>query len=79
MTDRERFKALVHFKEPDYVPIFGFPGAGGMSDVPLPQIRKSLIDQGMPEWVGAECAPFHNGTGNSWQRYWGTTRGVSPA
>ena len=29
MNSVERFKAIAHFETPDYVPIFGFPGAPG--------------------------------------------------
>ena len=31
MTDRERFLAVARGQQPDYIPIFGFPGAPGMS------------------------------------------------
>ena len=31
MNDLQRFKAIVHFEKSDYVPIFGFPGAPGVS------------------------------------------------
>jgi hypothetical protein len=31
MTERERFLCMVRGETPDYVPIFGFPGAPGMS------------------------------------------------
>ena len=31
MNDKERFLAIARFEKPDYVPIFGFAGAPGMS------------------------------------------------
>jgi len=76
MTDRERFKAIVNFEKPDYVPIFGFPGAPGMSNGCMGPTRKRLVEQGMPEWVGAEHVPYQGQPLWSWQRYWGTTSPV---
>jgi hypothetical protein len=73
MTDRERFKAIVNFERPDYVPIFSFPGAPGMGNGCMEPTRKQLIEQGMPEWVGAEYRPYQSESLWSWQRYWGTT------
>jgi len=78
MTNRERLKAIIHFEKPDYVPIFGFPGAGGMSQPPLPSIRERLVEQGMPEWVGAGSAPFQKSVDDSWERYWGVIGPVYP-
>lgn len=69
MNDRERFKALVRFESADYVPIFGFPGAAGVSRSYWTAIRNRLVATGMPAQVGGQneedCA--------SWNRYWGTT------
>jgi hypothetical protein len=31
LTDRERFLAVTHGQQPDYIPILSFPGAPGMS------------------------------------------------
>ena len=78
MTDQERFKAIVHFERPDYVPIFAFPGAPGMSNGCMEPTRKRLVEQGMPEWVGAKRAPYQSGPLWSWQSYWGTTSPVFP-
>jgi len=79
MTDRERVKAVVHFERPDYVPILAFPGAPGMSNGCMEPTRKRLVEQGMPEWVGAEHRPYQSEPLWSWQRYWGTTSPVFPA
>jgi len=79
MTDRERFKAIVHFERPDYVPIFAFPGAPGMSNGCMEPTRKRLVEQGMPDWVGVEHVPYQGRPLWSWQRYWGTTSPVYPA
>lgn len=79
MTDQERFKAMVNFESPESVPIFAFPGAPGMSNGCMGPTRQRLIEQGMPEWVGAEYVPYHGQPLWSWQRYWGTTSPVYPA
>lgn len=77
MNDLERFQAVAHFEEPDYVPIFGFPGAPGMSRGAMPHTHQRLISEGMPDWVGGSTSL---GAGSidtlnveSWFRYWGTT------
>ena len=31
MNNLERFKAVANFEATDYIPVFGFPGAPGMS------------------------------------------------
>ena len=79
MNNRERFKAIVNFERPDYVPIFSFPGAPGMGNGCMEPTRKQLIEQGMPEWVGAEYRPYQSEPLWSWQRYWGTISPVFPA
>ena len=78
MTHLERFKAVVHFEKPDYVPIFGFRGAGfahGAFNV----VHRRLVETGMPSWVGGQ---FESGKppkdSESWQRYWGTTIPLFP-
>ena len=74
MTDRERFKAMAHFEQPDYVPIFGFPGAPGMSWGCMRHTHDRLIATGMPADVGG-CMElgwqWRDVAG--WMRYWGTT------
>ena len=78
MNDRERFLAVARFEEPDYVPIFGFPGAPGMSMGCMKHTHDRLIATGMPRPVGG-C--FNNWVLNDvegWYRYWGTTGPISP-
>jgi len=74
VNDLERFKAILHGEEPDYVPIFGFSGAPGVSGGCMKKTHDRLVATGMPAHVG--------GVGNlseglrdveSWRRYWGTT------
>jgi len=59
----ERFKAVVHFKEPDYVPIFALKGAPGVSGGCMRPTYQRLIEEGMPEWVNSV---------DKWCQYWGT-------
>lgn len=83
MTDRERFLAVARGEEVDFIPIFGFPGAPGMSGGCMEPTRLRLVDQGMPDWVGAQSPdpgdylPGWWGNRNqrtkSWFQYWGTT------
>lgn len=74
MIDRERFRAVARFEEPDYVPIFGFPGAPGMSWGCMRLTHDRLIATGMPAHVGG-CLErgrrWRDVAG--WMRYWGTT------
>lgn len=73
MNDIERFKAVVNFKETDYVPIFGINGAPGMSAGAMRKTHERLVLTGMPESVGG-CWD-DNGVSDleGWYRYWGTT------
>lgn len=73
MNDRERFLAVARFEEPDYIPIFGFPGAPGMSWGCMRKTHDRLVATGMPAHVGGlyESGQCHDA--GSWQRYWGTT------
>ena len=73
MTHLERFKAVCHFEQPDYVPIFGFAGAPGMSHGAMRKTHERLVETGMPDWIDG-CASLSNrGSSETWQRYWGTT------
>ena len=74
MNDLERFKAVVHFEEPDYVPIFGFPGAPGMSGGCMRKTHDRLVQTGMPAHVGG-VSHLSRGVSDveGWYRYWGTT------
>ena len=56
MNNRERFQAVVRFETPDYVPIFGFPGAAGVSRSYWTSIRSRLVETGMPARSTARSA-----------------------
>lgn len=74
MKDLERFKAIAHFEQPDYVPIFGFPGAPGMSWGCMRLTHERLVETGMPPHVGGcldRGGQWRDVEG--WMRYWGTT------
>jgi len=73
MTDRERFLAVARGGDPDYVPIFGFPGAPGMSWGCLRTTHERLIATGMPGHVGGSYENWQCRDVESWFRYWGTT------
>ena len=83
MTNRERFLQVAAGKDADFIPIFGFPGSPGMSAGCMEPTRLRLVEEGMPEWVGAQSddpddyLPGWWGERNfrvrSWFRYWGTT------
>ncbi len=51
MNDIERFKAVCAGERPDYVPIFGFRGAPGMSQGAMRKTHERLVETGMPSWV----------------------------
>ena len=74
MNDLERFKAVVHFETPDYVPVFGLPGAPGMAGGCLANTHHRLIETGMPPHVGGVWR-LSEGIADveSWHRYWGAT------
>jgi len=73
MNDRERFKAVAGFETPDYVPIFGFPGAPGMSGGCMKKTHDRLVATGMPAHVGGNYEHWYARDIESWYRYWGTT------
>ena len=73
MTHLERFKAVCHFEQPDYVPIFGFAGAPGMSHGAMRKTHERLVETGMPDWVDGCMSLSHRGSSETWQKYWGTT------
>ncbi|MDD4890898.1 MAG: uroporphyrinogen decarboxylase family protein [Phycisphaerae bacterium] len=72
MNERERFVAVCRGQQPDYVPIFGFPGAPGMSGGALKWTHRRLQETGMPDWVGGACVDWKSEDIESWYRYWGT-------
>lgn len=73
MNDMERFLAVARFERPDYVPIFGFPGAPGMSRGCMKYTHDRLIETGMPAHVGGCYIQWECRDVESWYRYWGTT------
>jgi hypothetical protein len=74
MTDLERFAAVCRGQSPDYIPIFAFPGAPGMSQGCMEKTHRRLVETGMPPHVGGI---WRLGRGRidveSWFHYWGTT------
>ena len=74
MNDRERFQAVCRGQQPDYIPIFGFPGAPGMSRGCMKKTHDRLVATGMPAHVGGVYDLGHGAHDvESWKRYWGTT------
>lgn len=73
LTDRERFRAIALGQKPDYTPIFGFPGAPGMSWGCLRTTHERLVATGMPAHIGGCVTNWQNRDVESWFRYWGTT------
>ncbi len=72
MNQRERFLAVAKFQKPDYVPIFGFQGAPGMSCGCMQLTYDQLRATGMPD-VGGNSYGWQSHNLAGWQRYWGTT------
>lgn len=75
MNNLERFKAICMGQEPDYYPIFAFPGAPGMSLGCLKDAHDHLLATGMPSHVGGsiDLGNLTDVRMESWTRYWGTT------
>jgi len=73
MTHRERFLAVTRFETPDYVPIFAFYGAPGMSHGCMKRTHQRLVATGMPPHVGGCLEDGDWKDTESWHRYWGTT------
>ena len=78
MTPVERFKAICRFERPDYVPIFGFPGAPGMSQGAMRKTHERLVETGMPAWVDGCQSLGRRSSTRTWRRYWGTTGPIYP-
>lgn len=78
LTDRERFLAVVSGQQPDYVPIFGFPGAPGMSWGCLRLTHERLVATGMPAHIGGCMTDWVYRDVEGWFRYWGTTGPIGP-
>ncbi len=73
MNDMERFTAVCRGEKPDYVPIFGFHGAPGMSRGCMKKTYDRLVATGMPAHVGGCYENLQWRDAESWYRYWGTT------
>lgn len=73
MNELERFKAVCRFEKPDYVPIFAFPGAPGMSHGAMRKTHRRLVETGMPDWVDGCHSLSKRDSTEKWHRYWGTT------
>jgi uroporphyrinogen decarboxylase len=78
VNDRERFLAVAGFQEPDYVPIFGFPGAPGMAGGCMAKTHDRLVATGMPGYVGGRYAIGGPRDVEGWYRYGGTTGPIEP-
>ena len=78
MTNLERFLAVARFETPDHVPIFGFPGAPGMSWGCMKLTHDRLVATGLPKHVGGWHAGGRYHDERSWFRYWGTTGPITP-
>jgi hypothetical protein len=76
MNQRERFIAVAKGETADYIPIFGFPGAAGMSAGALKWTHLHLVEQGMPSWVGGCYDNWECLDAASWHRYWGAAEPI---
>jgi len=76
MNDLERFKAVCRGERADYVPIFAFPGAPGMSGGAMAKTHARLVETGMPEWVDGCHRLGEPDSTDTWHRYWGTTQPI---
>ena len=78
MTDRERFVAVVRGEPCDYVPIFGFHGAPGVSAGCMRKTYDRLLATGMPDVGGCWDLDGKPRGLEGWYRYWGTTGPIGP-
>ena len=78
MTDRERFVAVVRGQPHDYVPIFGFTGAPGVSCGCMQKTHDRLLATGMPDVGGSWDLGGRTPDLEGWYRYWGTTGAIYP-
>ena len=77
MNDKERFLAVCRGEQPDYVPIFGFSGAPGMSNGCMATTHDNLIETGMPAYVGGRMSNWVTADLEGWSSYWGATCPIS--
>lgn len=73
MTDRERFLAVARGDKPDYVPIFGFDEAPGVSSGCMRTTYDRLLETGMPDVGGVWELDGRPRDIEGWRRYWGVT------
>jgi len=74
MNNLERFVTVAKFDKPDYIPVFGFRGAAGMSGGCQRITHEQLVRTGMPEYVGKKIVDNqYQKDLESWYQYWGTT------
>jgi hypothetical protein len=78
VTDRERFVAVVRGEPCDYVPIFGFHGAPGVSAGCMRKTCDRLRATGMPDVGGCWDLGGEPVNLEGWYRYWGTTGPIDP-
>lgn len=78
MNNRERFLAIARGQTPDYTPIFGFPGAPGMSWGVMRFTHDRLVATGMPATVGGCVEHWQWRDVEGWMKYWGTTGPAYP-
>ena len=77
MTELERFLAVCTGQTPDYVPIFGFPGAPGMSGGAMRKTHQRLVETGMPADIDGCASLGQRCSTERWSRYWGTARPIT--
>ncbi len=78
LNERERFGVVARDQQPDYVSLFGFPGAAGMSGGCLRTTHERLVATGMPPHVGGCVTNWRPRDVESWYPYWGTTGPIYP-
>lgn len=78
MTDRERFVAVVRGEACDYVPVFCFIDAPGVSAGCMRTTYDRLRATGMPDVGGCWDLDGKPRDLEGWYRYWGTTGPIDP-
>jgi len=71
MTNRERFLCICHGEKPDYIPIFGIPGAAGISGGVMRPVYDRLLAMGMPDVGGAHELDGSITNLEGWCRFFG--------
>lgn len=73
MTEKERFLAVCRGEKPDYIPVFGFNEAPGVSGGVMRTTYNRLMATGMPDIGGVWEADGQPRNLEGWRRYWGVT------